>query len=96
MAEQTEERRVAGAKMLTLSATTTETSGTFSPRARAVTVVTSANVYISFDVTATTGDPSIYLLVGEELEIRDCDFTTFHAITAVGTAVVRCAYAYVV
>ncbi len=96
MAGQAEERKVAGAKMLTLAASTTETSGAFSPRARAVTVVTSANVYISFDTTATTRDPSIYLLVGEELEIRDCDFTTFHAITAAGVATVRCAYSYVI
>ncbi len=94
MADQTEERRVAGARMLTLAASTVETSGNFSPRARAVTVVTSADVYIAFDKTATTGDPSIYLLNGEELEIRDCDFTTFHAITAAGVATVRCAYAY--
>lgn len=96
MAGQTEERKVAGAKMLTLNATTIETSGIFSPRARAVTVVTSADAYIAFDTTATTGDPSILLLVGEELEIRDCDFTTFHAITAAGTATVRCAYSYVI
>ena len=94
MAEQTEEIRVNGAKMLTLNATATETSGTFSPRARAVTVLTDANVYISFDTTAIIGDPSILLGAGEELEIRDCDFTTFHAIST-GTATVRCAYSYI-
>ncbi len=95
MAGQSEERKVAGAKMLTLSASTTETSGAFSPRARAVSVVTSADVYIAFDTKATIADPSILLQSGEELEIRDCDFTTFHAITATGTATVRCVYSYV-
>lgn len=96
MAQQTEERLVDGTRMLTLNASTTETFGTFSPRARAVTVVTNADVYIAFNETAITGDPSILLKNGEELEVRDCDFTTFHAITAIGTAVVRCAYSYVI
>ena len=95
MAQQTQEIKINGVAMVTLNASTTETSASFSRgRAKFISVVTDGNVYISFDTTATTADPSILLKANEELEVADCDFSSIHAITSSGTATVRCAYAY--
>ena len=95
MAEQVEQTQANGVRQLTLNATVAETSGTFFRKAKAVTVKTDVAVYISFDTTATVADPSIYLAAGESISIKDCNFTTAHAITVAGAAVVRFIYQYI-
>ena len=81
--------------MVTVSATTTETSSNFTRgKAKFLSVTTDADVYIDFDVTAMIAEPSILLESGEALEIRDCDCSAIHAITSSGTATVKCVYGY--
>lgn len=79
---------------LTLTATTTETSGAFTGTANSVSVrAEGRDVWIAFDATAVAADPSIFLRDGEEFSVGDCGFSTVHAITESGTATVRVVYA---
>jgi len=76
-----------------MTATTTESSSTFTRTANSVSVRTEgANVWVAFDTTATTADPSIFMRDGEELSVGDCSFSTIHAITEAGMATVRVVY----
>ena len=94
MATQTEEIRT-GTRMLTLSASTANSSATFHQHARSLTIRTDDDVWINFDATATTAIPSIFLKNGEVLNINDVNYITIHAIVVSGTTTVRVTYQYI-
>ena len=94
MATQSEEIKI-GTRMLTISASATETSATFHQHARSLTIRSDDDVWINFDTTATTAVPSIFLRNGEVLNITDVNYTTIHAITTLVTTIVRVTYQYV-
>lgn len=95
MATQTEEIRT-GTRMITLSATTTDSSATFHQHARSLTIRTDDDIWINFDAVATTAVPSIFLKNGEVLNITDVNYATIHVIKdASGSTTVRVTYQYI-